>query len=390
MRRPTATGRTVVAVTRRWLFDGALALALTAGSQAEVWTAQLHHSSAAAATTAALTLGLCMRRRWPVLLGTLAVIVLCLHQLVIADVEHASAFTIVALVAALFSLGMYAEPRPALVVGLAGLVALPVIGMVKSHPIGDIVFIAVVLFAPWLAGLELHRRAGRERLLQAHATDLGAQAELRARAAVEEERARIARELHDVVAHAMSVIVVQAGAERHVLSPEQESTRAVLETIERTGRQALGEMRRLLGMMRSTDHELALAPQPSLAYLADLCEQVRAAGLPVDLQVVGQPAAPLPPGVDVSAYRIVQEALTNALKHAGPTQARVRVSYDQAEVDIEINDDGRGAAAAAGAGHGLVGMRERVAVYGGQLHTGNRDAGGYAVHVRLPINGAIG
>jgi signal transduction histidine kinase len=380
--------RTVGAMTRRWLLDVALAVALTAASQSEVWTAHLPRTPAAAVATAAVTLGLSVRRKWPVQLGVLAVAVLCLHQLVIDDVEHASAFTVVALVVALFSLGMHGEGRPAVVVGLAGLVALPVIGIVKSHSIGDIVFITIVLFAPWLAGLELHRRAGRERVLEAHAAELRAQTELRAREAVDEERARIARELHDVVAHAMSVIVVQAGAERHVLAPGQESTRAVLEAIERTGRQALGEMRRLLGMMRSNDQALALAPQPSLAYLADLCEQVRAAGLPVDLQLAGD-VAPLPPGVDVSAYRIVQEALTNALKHAGPTRAGVRVTYGKAELDIEIVDDGRGSTATRSGGHGLVGMRERVALYGGQLHTGNRDAGGYVVHVRLPLNGAV-
>jgi signal transduction histidine kinase len=200
------------------------------------------------------------------------------------------------------------------------------------------------------------------------------------------ERARIARELHDVVAHAMSVIVVQAGAERMVLGEGQESTRSVLAGIEATGRQALGEMRRLLGMMRAGDEELALAPQPSVTHLPELCDQVRAAGLPVELVVEGEPVE-LPPGVDVSAYRIVQEALTNALKHAGPASARVAVRYMPDELAVEVVDDGRGAEAAPNGGHGLIGMRERVTVYGGRLETGNRDAGGYAVRVRLPLGG---
>jgi signal transduction histidine kinase len=377
-------------VTRgRWL-DFGVAVGLTVTSQAEIWTAHLRHPIAAAGTTAGVTLALTGRRRWPALVGGLALTVLCLHQLVIGDVEHASAFTVVAIVVATFSLGAHARGRTAFAVGAVGAVGFAVVSAVKGKPIGDFVFVAVVLFAPWLAGLELHRRARRVRQLEAHATDLGQQAERRAHAAVEEERARIARELHDVVAHAMSVIVVQAGAERHVLPAEQESTRVVLETIERTGRQALGEMRRLLGMMRSDDAGLALAPQPSLTYLPDLCQQVRTAGLPVELEVVGPPV-PLPPGVDVSAYRIVQEALTNALKHAGPAQARVRVTYRDADLDIEIADDGHGALTTTTpmAGQGLVGMRERVSVYGGELHTGNRDNGGYAVRVRLPLSGTL-
>jgi signal transduction histidine kinase len=146
-------------------------------------------------------------------------------------------------------------------------------------------------------------------------------------------------------------------------------------------------MRRLLGMMRARDEELALAPQPSLAYLPELCEQVRSAGLPVALEIEGE-VGPLPPGVDVSAYRIVQEALTNALKHAGPASARVSVRYRASDVEVEVVDDGRGAVARAanGPGHGLLGMRERVAVYGGELETGNEASGGYAVRVRLPVD----
>lgn len=377
-------------MSRRGWIDVAVAVALTVATQAELSTAHLRHPVAAAVTTAAVTLALAARRRWPAVVGGLALTTLCLHQLVIGDVEHASAFAVLAIVVANFSLGAHARSRIALAIGLAGAAAFAAVCVVKDKPVGDVTFIAVVLFAPWLAGMELHRRGSQVRQLEAHATDLGRQAERRARVAVEEERARIARELHDVVAHAMSVIVVQAGAERHVLPAEQESTRAVLETIERTGRQALGEMRRLLGMMRSDDSELALAPQPSLIYLPDLCEQVRAAGLPVVLEVIGAPV-PLPPGVDVSAYRIVQEALTNALKHAGPATARVRVTYRDDDLDVEIADNGRGAMTAptTGAGHGLVGMRERVSVYGGELQTGNRDSGGYAVRVRLPLAGAL-
>jgi len=378
-----------VMLRRAMLFDDSIAAFLTAGSQIEIWTAHLRHPVAASLTTAVVTVGLAVRRRVAIGLGAVALVVLCLHQLVIGDVEHASAFAVVALVVAIFSLGAHARPPYSWIVGAAGLVAFIATAAVKAKPVGDTVFVVVVLFAPWLGGLELHRRGFRVRELEAHADDLHQQVEQRARDAVEDERARIARELHDVVAHAMSVIVVQAGAERHVLPAEQESTRAVLETIERTGRQALGEMRRLLGMMREGDAEFALAPQPSVTRLPELCDQVRAAGLPVQLHITGEPA-PLPPGVDVSAYRIVQEALTNALKHAGPARALVKVSYQPTDLDIEILDDGRGAAAPNElSGHGLDGMRERVAVYGGELTTGNQPAGGYAVRVRLPLAEAM-
>jgi signal transduction histidine kinase len=209
--------------------------------------------------------------------------------------------------------------------------------------------------------------------------------ETRARAAVAEERARIARDLHDVVAHSMSVIVVQAGAERLALPEEATSTREVLQSIEETGRQALVEMRRLVEMLRKDDEELALAPQPSLAHLELLVEQVREAGLPVELSVEGEPRA-LPPGVDLSAYRIVQEALTNALKHAGPARARVTIRYAANQLELEVGDDGAGTTGGAdGGGHGLVGMRERVAVFGGVLEADRRLEGGYRLRATLPL-----
>jgi signal transduction histidine kinase len=364
------------------LIDIALAAALTAATQVEIWTsADLpgRHLSAAL-TTLAITGLLAVRRVVPLACGLGGIAVLVVQQLAIGDVEGASAFSVLALVVSTYSLGAFAAFRPALTSGIACVVALWSVSLTKGKPIGDITFVSIVVFAPWIGGMVIRRRHEREH-------ELAIEGEERARTAVEEERARIARELHDVVAHAMSVIVVQAGAERMVLSEGQESTRSVLEGIEATGRQALGEMRRLLGMMRAGDEELALAPQPSVAYLSDLCDQVREAGLPVELVVEGE-AAELPPGVDVSAYRIVQEALTNALKHAGPASARVAVRYTATELEVEVVDDGRGAQAAPNGGHGLVGMRERVTLYGGRLETGDRETGGYAVRVHLPLAGA--
>ena len=158
-------------------------------------------------------------------------------------------------------------------------------------------------------------------------------------------------------------------------------------SIEQTGRQALAEMRRLLGMLRKDDDEVTLAPQPSLTHIEALVAHVREAGLPVELQIEGK-RVPLPPGVDISAYRIVQEALTNVLRHAGPARARVLVRYGDSDVEVEVTDDGRGTdnGSAAG-GHGLVGMRERVTLYGGELRAGGGPGGGYVVRARLPFEG---
>jgi signal transduction histidine kinase len=208
--------------------------------------------------------------------------------------------------------------------------------------------------------------------------------ELAGREAVVEERARIARELHDVIAHNVSMMVVQAGAERRALGEGSPSTREVLGTIEEIGRSALTEMRRLVGMLRS-DGVDPLSPQPGLDDLATLVGQVREAGLPVELHVDGEPR-PLPVGIELSAYRIVQEALTNSLKHAGEARADVYVRYGSDSLEIEVRDDGaRAPARAATGGHGLVGMRERVALYGGRLDAGARPDGGFSVRALLPV-----
>jgi signal transduction histidine kinase len=205
-----------------------------------------------------------------------------------------------------------------------------------------------------------------------------------AREAVVEERARIARELHDAVAHSVSMIVIQAGAERRVLGDIDSSTREVLQTIEQIGRSALTEMRRLVGMLR-TDAADRLAPQPTLADLPTLMTQVREAGLPVEFRVDGEPRE-LPVGIELSAYRIVQEALTNALKHAGRAHAAVSVRYGPDSLELEIADDGAGTAAdVPGGGHGLAGIRERVTLYGGKFDASARRDGGFAVRVLLPL-----
>ena len=187
-----------------------------------------------------------------------------------------------------------------------------------------------------------------------------------------------------MIAHSLSVMIVQAGAGEEVAKRSPERVVEPLRSIQETGRQALSEMGRLLGMLREGGEELGLVPQPGLGDLDALLEQTRQAGLPAELTVEGT-QRPLPPGLDLSAYRIVQEALTNARKHAGDARAQVRLQYRPEALEIEVLDDGAGTANGAGGGHGLIGMRERVAVFGGTLVAGARPGGGYAVHATLPL-----
>jgi signal transduction histidine kinase len=293
----------------------------------------------------------------------------------------------IAWMCALYALSVWTETRP-FVAAIGALLAANLIAALGSTvDIGGAVFFTVV---PGVA-MVITRRAVRERQLLADAMAARAELlereqEMREQEALAEERARIARELHDLVAHNVSVMVVQAGAERHALSEDQAATRETLTSIEQAGRQALTEARRLLGMLRRTDEAEGLEPQPSIARVGDLVEQVERAGLPVTLTVEGDPL-PLPAGVDLCAYRVVQEGLTNALKHAGPAHADVLLRYGPAGLDIEVRDDGRGTGSTNGdgAGHGLIGMRERVTLYGGRLTTGPRDGGGFEVRAHIPL-----
>jgi signal transduction histidine kinase len=276
----------------------------------------------------------------------------------------------------------------ALWLGAALSAAVAVVLMITDgQDFAGVVFYSLLFGAPWAGGRLIRLGRQRQALLERQAVLLEAQRDEQARTAVADERARIARELHDVVAHAISVVVLQARGGRKVLDSEPATAREAFDVIEATSAQALGEMRRLLGLLR-TDDGVAFAPQPTLARVDELAGELRAAGLAVDVTVEGEPA-PLPPGVDLSAYRIVQEALTNALKHAGPARAHVRVAYDDDAVLVEVTDDGLGASAPAlngveSGGHGLVGIRERVAIVGGVLDAGPRPQGGYAVRARLP------
>jgi signal transduction histidine kinase len=266
---------------------------------------------------------------------------------------------------------------PALVAGIAMQLAAQT-GFNWLEVVGGVTFSVAIPIAVGRMVFNRRRRVREDRERMAHD-------------AVVEERARIARELHDVVAHAMSVMVVQAGAARTVVERDPGQATLALRRIEETGRSGMAEMRRLIGVLKADDQDAELMPQPGLGQLDQLLDTVRSAGLPVEVVVEGT-SRPLPPGVDLTAYRIVQEGLTNVLKHAGSAHARVTVRYDDAAIAVEVADDGRGVLTdpADGSGHGLLGMRERVAVFDGTLETGARPGGGFVLRARIPLIGEDG
>jgi signal transduction histidine kinase len=283
-------------------------------------------------------------------------------------------------------LGYLRDIRKALI-GLA-LVVASMLVIIENIPgstqTSSVIFITLRFVAAWGAGLALRWRSEQAEAAEVRAVRAEGEREAAARIAVAEERARIARELHDVVAHAVSVMVLQVGAVRHKLPDSLAEDRDALRSVERAGRTALTEMRRLLAAMRREDDEVEFVPQPGLDGLNALLAEVGRAGLPAKLHVDGEPF-PLPRGVDLSAYRIVQEGLTNALKHANASDADVTVRYRPDEVEIEVRDNGNGVAKTDGLGHGLVGVRERVKIYGGEMSAGSIPEGGFVLSTRLPI-----
>jgi signal transduction histidine kinase len=359
----------------------------------------------------ASTLPLAVRRRRP--LSVLAVMGVALTV--------ATAFAVVfgpipAIGLAVYTVATQRDRRSSLTALLAlevALVTAVVVVEVTTTVKGDLTFTPVIAAAGWFAGDSVRAR-------RAYAAGLAEQAAQRRREEVEraqrsvvEERVRIARDLHDVVAHSLSVIAVQAGMGRHVLDSQPEQAAAALAAVETTSRGALGELRRVVGLLRQAEQpDPTLSPAPGLGDLPQLLEQVRSAGVQVDLDVRGEPRY-LPPGMELSLYRIVQEALTNVVKHAGPARARVDISYAADAIGVEVVDDGRGrdsrSADANGAlpdrvrspvttiadragsdvvRHGIIGMRERVALFSGSLTVGPGPTGGFQVSVRLPLEPA--
>jgi signal transduction histidine kinase len=287
--------------------------------------------------------------------------------------------------ASAFLLGNLRSPMKAgvgLIIVLAGIVVV-VYNIPGPQTVGDFVFIPLRFVVAWVAGYALRERAEQAEAAEERAVHAELEREATARIAVAEERVRIARELHDIVAHAVSVMVLQVGTVRHNL-PAASEDHDLLRGVERAGRTALAEMRRLLAAMRREGDEAELSPQPGLDGLDSLLDEVSRAGLPVELHVDGTPF-PLPRGIDLSAYRIVQEGLTNALKHAHASDADVTVRYRPDELEIEVRDNGQGSATNGGLGHGLIGIRERVMIYGGKMTAGTSVDGGFVLTTRLPL-----
>jgi signal transduction histidine kinase len=287
--------------------------------------------------------------------------------------------------AAAFLVALLRDRRQA-IAGLAILIGVNAV-VERTDPqggIGNFVFLGLIFTLIWFVGFVLGRKFEEANEARDRAARAEREREERARAAVAEERARIARELHDVVGHSVSVMTVQASGVRRLLRPDQEREREALLVVERTGREALAEMRRMVGVLRRPEEAPALAPQPSLEHLDRLVEQAREAGLEVNLRIEGE-AVELPAGLDLTAYRLVQEGLTNAIKHAQATRAEVVVRYSDGQVEVTVSDDGRGVGTGDGGGHGLVGMRERVSVYGGDLDAGPKPGGGYRLRAKLPL-----
>ena len=359
-------------------FDRILAVLLAVGAELEVWLggSAAHEQLVAAVIAPLIAAAVAFRRLYPAVAGVAAAALLSVELGFWGDPQIIS--TAVAYFCALYGLTVWTSPRRfALGVALIVTFDLALTADPKGHlhdagpfAVGTVVVMLLV------------RRVVGDRERRARVAER--ERDVAAREAVVEERARIARELHDVIAHHVSIMVVQAGAERRVLGAANSSTREALETIEQIGRSALTEMRRMLGMLRDDANE-PLTPQPGLGDLPTLVGQLREAGLPVELHIDGDPRE-LPVGIELSAYRIVQEALTNALKHAGDARATVHIRFGTESLELEIADDGAGRPAVArGGGQGLVGMRERVALYGGRFDASRNPSGGFAVRAVLPI-----
>ena len=301
-------------------------------------------------------------------------------------IPYANSLIPVGMVAA-FLLGNLRDSGQA-AVGLAVIVGsmLILVGEIPDHRTAELVFVPMEFAISWLAGFALRERTQQAEAAEVRATLAERERDAAARVAVAEERARIARELHDIVAHAVSVMVLQVGAVRHRLPDGLDDDREALRGVEKAGRTALTEMRRLLEAMRTEGEQAEFAPQPGLDELDSLLEEIGKAGLPVELHIDGN-AFPLPRAIDLSAYRIVQEGLTNALKHSRATRADVTVRYATDQVELEVRDNGSGTATGDGLGHGLVGIRERVKIYGGEMDAGTANGGGWVLSTRLPITG---
>ena len=328
-----------------------------------------------------VALGILIRRDRPLTAVALGLAALALLNLLPRAVQDATEGQFFGLLFLIYSMALRTSGRRlqlGVALATAGM-ALAIATSTEVQPSDYLFALLIAIVAPVAVGQLLQSRAHLNAALREKNERIERERSARADEAVAEERSRIAGELHDVVAHALGAMTVQAAAARRLAAKDPDRAGTALAAIEGTGREALIELRRLLGVLRREDDEAELGPQPKLTFVADLVERMRAAGLPVELAVEGDPVAELPPGVDLTAYRVVQEALAEALRSGGAGHADVRVRYTSDGVEIEVVDDGLRAA-----GRRLLGMHERVRVYGGQVESGPRREGGHSVHARLP------
>jgi signal transduction histidine kinase len=376
------------------LLDWTLALGLTAYAEADVWLRPgvvPGPKLVGAVGLALMTMPLALRRRWPLAVAFVSMAALAAESLAAGGAPEGGVVLLPVLLV-LYTLGAHERLLRAL--AGAGLVLAAVVVQSVQDPkvagVGDVVlvdgfFFGLIGCSVWLVGRYARRRRGAETVLESRTRLLEREREQQA-AVIAAERGRIARELHDVIAHTVSVMGIQAAAAAEVIDSEPWRARAPLESIQATARDAVEELRRLLGVLRDDRESVELAPQPNLGGLEDLVERARESGIPVELSIEGE-RRELPAGIELAAYRIVQEALTNIRKHAGAARARVLVGYCLKYLDVLVEDDGPGRSKTRGVGHGLVGMRERTALYGGTLEAGPRPGGGFAVRARLPFAG---
>jgi len=390
-------------VDKRWRIAAEFgpAAAFTVLSQYEIWAGPIPHMGGSligpkpvlSAIVGLISIGLALRLRYPLVALVLAMSPFGVHALFdhffgkggpnLFEVFLSQVFMVYSTAANTHGRRSYA--------GAAVVVALQLLGYGPTLPgsfdqaSGEWVFYAIA----WALGKTLRRRALRGDRLEARAAELEAKQQEQIQAAIADERARIARELHDIVAHSVSLMVLQAGAARQALDRQPEKAREPLLSVEATGRSAMSELRRLVAMLRQPEDEDQLAPQPSLRHLNLLVAQMRETGLVIEVDESCRQDG-IPPGVDLSAYRIAQEALTNVLKHAGAAHVALKVRCDGAAVEVTVEDDGRGPSAGESltGGHGLIGMRERVNLFGGHFEAGARVGGGFRVFAHLPFEPA--
>jgi len=364
--------------------DLALAGLLAAFGLAELWLVHVGPKSIAVPATAVAALALSFRRIAPLLTVTAVLGAIAAESLLGVSLQKPDAPMLMGLVA-VYTAGAYLPLRDAvagLALAIAGIGASFAGSSTNGH--SDFAFTSVVVTAGWLVGRGMHGRVTQAAALIERTQRLEQEAEAERATAVAEERRRIARDLHDVIAHSVSVMVVQAGAAEDVFERDPGAVLEPIRAVQETGRGALVEISRLLGLLREDGAELGLAPQPRIDDLPELAAQTEAAGLPGDLRVEGTPRS-LPLGVDLSIYRIAQEALTNARKHNAGSRAHVVLRYRDEFAELEIENDGVASTNGHRGGHGLIGMRERVAVFGGSLEAGPRPDGGFRVIARLPL-----